>query len=186
MPDINGLRYPHSGDIPNIPADIQNLATDINRRVGRTVADVDALSALSGMVEGDQVYLISHGIMVKYSGAALGWVNHKNDWIIPNIAAGWTIYGAPNYDTVAYMKRYGVVYVRGAVSATTATLGNSVFTLPVGYRPLKKKIIPVVSSNGGIIRLDISNIDGSISPVGGYQGANLAYFSLNFSYPQEI
>ena len=185
MPDIKGLRYPNGGDVPNIPADIQNLATDTYRKLGRTVADVDALSALSGMVEGDQVYLISHGIMVKYAGAVLGWVNHKNDWIIPSITAGWNVFGTPNYDTVAYLKRYGIVYIRGSVAATTAVMGTTIFTLPVGYRPLKKKIMPVVSTNGGIVRLDIDNTDGSVKPLQGFQGASTAYVALNLSYPQE-
>lgn len=184
MPNINGLRYPLDTDVPNIVADIQNLATDINRRATQTAANVEILTSMSGVADGDRVYLVSHGVTVRYSQAVGGWVNYKNDWIIPSIASGWKAYGAANYDVVAYIKKQGVVWIKGIVSATSGSVGSTIFTLPVGYRPSKTKIFVTPSTNSGNARLDI-RADGVITPTELTSGGTVAYVGLTVSYPSE-
>ena len=179
MPDVNGLRYPLGNVQPNIPSDMQNLASDINRRFLRVTPNVATLSAISDMVEGDQVYLTSHGITVKYSGALNGWVNHLNNWVIPTLQNGWTVFGSTTYDTVAFLLKDQVVYVRGSVSGGTV---GPIFSLPSGYQPDKQKIIVTPSTNGGLARVDIGT---GFATSNYYHGGSNGFISLNTTYPAE-
>jgi len=54
-------------------------------------------------------------------------------WIVPTLVNSWVNYSTTN-STVAYMKdTLGFVHLKGVVKSGTS---GTVFTLPVGYRPL--------------------------------------------------
>lgn len=72
-------------------------------------------------------------------------------WTTPTMANSWVRYDL-TYDTAGYYKdNNGFVHLRGLVRSGTA---STVFQLPVGYRPLMRKIFPSVS-NQTISRTDV-------------------------------
>ena len=74
----------------------------------------------------------------------------------PNFENSWTNYNTSTHQSCAFYKdSFGIVRLKGAVS--TGTISSSIFTLPVGYRPLKS-INQTVLSNGafGIIQINSS------------------------------
>ena len=57
----------------------------------------------------------------------------QQTWQTPALQNGWVNYGSP-FDTAGYMKdSLGFVHLKGLVKS--GTLGQTIFTLPVGYRP---------------------------------------------------
>lgn len=101
---------------------------------------------------GDKVLILSIG----RSGAnpvILGPINTNiNVWITPTMQNGWT-----NYDTNYSLPRYykdasGHVQLKGMIKNGTMT--TAAFTLPAGFRPLERLLMPSVSNNA-IGRVDI-------------------------------
>jgi hypothetical protein len=54
-------------------------------------------------------------------------------WTAPTLVSGWVNFGAP-WETAGYMRRGGVVYLRGLIRNGTVTTGTTIFTLPAGFR----------------------------------------------------
>ena len=72
-------------------------------------------------------------------------------WITPTMANSWVRYDT-TYDNAGYFKdSMNFVHLRGLIRSGTA---STVFQLPVGYRPLMRKIFPSVS-NQTISRTDV-------------------------------
>lgn len=65
-------------------------------------------------------------------------------WKALSLAAGWANYGTV-YETAAYRKELGRVFLRGLVTRTDGLPTNSpIGTLPAGYRPEKRLIFASV------------------------------------------
>ena len=69
----------------------------------------------------------------------------------PTLLNGWTKYGG-DYDTAGYYKDKDRVFLQGLIKG--GTVGAVAFTLPVGYRPAKRKIF-VVNANNTFGRVDV-------------------------------
>ena len=91
----------------------------------------------------------------------------QEPWQTPALQNGWAPYGN-NFNLPAYFKdSLGIVHLRGMVRG--GTLRNSIFTLPVGYRPINRELFLVASAmpsatstNGsGFGRVDVAN-DGQV------------------------
>lgn len=56
----------------------------------------------------------------------------------PAFQNGWGNYGS-TWETAGYIRKGGVVYLRGLIGGGTVTSGTVIFNLPVGYRPTSDK-----------------------------------------------
>lgn len=73
-------------------------------------------------------------------------------WQTPTFANGWSNFGN-GWDGAAYFKdALGIVHLRGMVKG--GTIGQAIFTLPVGYRPSGPLLFPTIATDA-IGRIDI-------------------------------
>jgi hypothetical protein len=83
-------------------------------------------------------------------------------WTAPTLAGTWSNYGGL-YQDAGYMKdSLGFIHLRGLLKAGGA--GDTIFTLPAGYRPSAKLIFSVQVSDGGSYvhgRVDVDT-DGTV------------------------
>jgi len=96
------------------------------------------------------------------------------DWIAPSFENSWVDYNVTTHNQCMYMKdSLGVVFIKGLAkngSSATATI----FTLPVGYRPLERTILTTFS-NGAAARLNIE----PTGEVAGSTGASTAWLGID-------
>jgi hypothetical protein len=93
-------------------------------------------------------------------------------WCALTFVNSWHNYSTPTYSSGAYTKSAdGVVTLKGLVAG--GTVGTTIATLPVGYRPAQWEIMSV-ESNGAWGRVDIDP-SGNISS----QAGNTAWFSID-------
>lgn len=84
-----------------------------------------------------------------YPSAYAGWINLT-------LQNGWTEYNAATYSPAQYTKSSdGIVTVRGLIKGGTTTLGTTIATLPVGYRPTTQVLINGIMSPNAHARFDI-------------------------------
>jgi hypothetical protein len=91
-------------------------------------------------------------------------------WQAPTLAAGWTDYGGTDATRrVGYsVSALGWVQLRGDANraSSTWTLPETIFTLPVGFRPVAVEhiyVLPVSNGGGsGMCRVRVS-LDGTVS-----------------------
>lgn len=81
-------------------------------------------------------------------------------WNAATLNNSWVYFGAPTNPVGYWKDPVGIVHLRGVVKS--GTIGLSVFTLPVGYRPLNTEYFAVVS-NGAFGRVVIGS-DGGVTP----------------------
>ncbi len=80
-------------------------------------------------------------------------------WIEPTLLNSWVNYGS-TYATAAYTKLpSGLVLIRGLIRDGTYA-GSTIFTLPVGFRPVDAHIFEQRSANGSH-RIDVKG-DGDV------------------------
>lgn len=93
-------------------------------------------------------------------------------WITPTLLNDWVYYDyGPEYDNAGYYKdSMGIVHLRGLIKSGTS---GDMFVLPVGYRPLMRKIFPQICGNNTLARVDVS-ANGTVSG----QVSNNAWVSL--------
>lgn len=112
--------------------------------------------------------------------ADTGWVEASS--LLVN---GWVNYGS-TWETCAYRRVNGVVYLRGLIrSGTTSSGGGGIpyrfFTLPVGFRPGGASHTPIVS-NGAWAIINI-HPTGEVAP---NTNCNNGWLSLaNVSFPAD-
>lgn len=83
-------------------------------------------------------------------------------WITPTLTNSWVNFGG-SYENAGYMKdSLGFVHLKGLVKSGVAS--QSIFTLPVGYRPLNTRYMSTVGG-GTIATIDI-NASGAVIPNG--------------------
>lgn len=94
----------------------------------------------------------------------LGNTQEKNrfydePWTSATLTNSWANYGNGHYVTGYYKDSLGWVHLKGVIQ--NGTIGSSAFTLPEGYRPEAIAMFPAIA-NGNIIRVDVSNADGTV------------------------
>jgi hypothetical protein len=93
------------------------------------------------------------------------------DWIAPTLLNSWINYGSPYIEAGYFKDVWGMVHLRGMVK--NGTMGQAIFTLPLGYRPPGGSHFPVASNDAwGEAYIDIS---GNVIPAAGSN----AWFCLN-------
>lgn len=99
------------------------------------------------------------------------------NWLDPSFQNGWVNFGSGN-PNVGYLKdSLGFVHIQGVVK--NGTNGTTIFTLPVGFRPMNNLIIPCVS-NGAFAILQIFS-NGSVT----CGGSNVYVTMDNISFKAE-
>lgn len=58
-----------------------------------------------------------------------------DDWIAGTYAANWSKDEAADTSPLSYRKVGDIVYLRGLVKSSSSATGQTIFTLPAGYRP---------------------------------------------------
>lgn len=61
-------------------------------------------------------------------------------YVTPTFNNSWTNFGSPWEPLRCYKDKWNVVHVSGMISAGTNAFGTTMFTLPVGYRPVTQRI----------------------------------------------
>jgi hypothetical protein len=84
-------------------------------------------------------------------------------WLTPAFQNGWLNYDAFYNQAGYYRDTSNRVYLRGLVR--TGTANTTIFTLPSGYRPVRRELFCVMS-NGAIARVDVL-IDGQVLMMSG-------------------
>lgn len=94
-----------------------------------------------------------------YSYDGTNWIfglAYAEDWITPTLVNGWMPYSAA-YNTEGYYKdSFGVVHLRGLIKNGTTTPGTTLFTLPVGYRPVTRELLGTITNPNAIGRIDVN------------------------------
>lgn len=73
--------------------------------------------------------------------------------LMTSFGGGWTVYGS-GWETPAYRKISGIVYMRGLLAPGTTSAGTTIYTLPAGYRPTGNTHTQVATGGqGGAINI---------------------------------
>lgn len=133
------------------------------------------------MINGGGLYTFTRG----WNGSIWSTWNEVNTqfnmypaWTNATYANGWIDYGVNN-DSAGYRKEGNRVFLRGLIKNPSAT-PSVLFTLPVGFRPLKQKVVVTIinNSSGALITIEPTGI----VSVSSYSVANvgLALDSISF------
>lgn len=126
------------------------------------------------------------GVWTRYGTRGGGWgawkpaANVDTGWVVPTFENAWVTYG-PGHDA-RYRRMNGIVYLQGLVKS--GTLGATVYTLPVGYRPVQTQVVTAKAS-GGAYRIDAIT-DGRVIIYNEALGApTTAWVSTAMSFPAD-
>ncbi len=165
----NSLYYilPIGGGATSLPANFRLVAYTANIvipdnwvLVASKNSDTNTLAVAGGK------YILHSGESintVKYSSAFVpnadlvrGW-DGALVWYSPTLLNSWVNYGA-QYQVCQYAKNLitNEVTIRGLVKGGSNTAQTTIFTLPVGFRPLLEEV-QIQDANGGYVRSDISS-----------------------------
>jgi hypothetical protein len=177
----NGLAYPLPSAAPNGAANIQDLAVSLDHKVIGSFATAAArAAAITAPNAGDVTYRAdaSFGLFYeRYTGSA--WIpmnDGDTGWITPTLGNSWVSFDAGAvFDIPQYRLRGGVVWLKGAMKS--GTISAAAFTLPAGYRPLKKIQFAAVS-NAFTAQFSVF-ANGDIQVTGYATGGSNAFVSLN-------
>lgn len=117
------------------------------------------------------------------------FADEGGSWNTPTLLNGWQSYNAKNgvsvFDDPGYrIDGNGVVWLKGLLAHATTTTVGTLFTLPVGYRPVRQHIYAVAANGGSYTaRVDVA-ANGSVALNGYGTGANAGYVDLGvISFP---
>lgn len=112
-----------------------------------------------------------------HKGYTVHTEENEGAWIAASMLNGWVNYSTtPGYNHAGYRKAAdGRIDLRGLIKDGSS---GSVFTLPVGYRPLGGIFLSHTEGGNGTTRIDIS-INGSVTFSAGYSNA---FQSLEISF----
>jgi len=118
-----------------------------------------------------------------YNGSAWGLVSSvsDSDWTTPSLTNSWVSFDGIS-NTAGYIKdSSGFVHLKGKLKSGTINGTAEMFTLPEGYRPGNRELLPAVSSLNDFIdtdttptRIEIDTV-GKVIPMTGVNG----WFSLD-------
>jgi hypothetical protein len=110
-----------------------------------------------------------------------GYVPPDTGWITPTLLNSWVAYGSA-WSTPAYRKIGNVVYIKGLIKGGTITTGTTLFTLPVGYRPLQDMHIRTVSA--GLFAYIQIYANGDVKTAGTTSATYLSIDAISFPADQ--
>jgi hypothetical protein len=114
------------------------------------------------------------------------WANGRETarWfeVAGTFSNGWVDYLPGSYETAAYKKENGRVYVRGLVK--NGTIGAVGFNLGVGYRPPVRLLFPGICATSNISRIEVL-ANGDFYPLYLTSGGTNAYASINCNFAVE-
>jgi hypothetical protein len=83
--------------------------------------------------------------LMKIGSTFLAWDHDINTWTNASLQNGWANYGG-GWEAAQYrMTCDGTVMLRGLV--TGGTHGATIFTLPIGYRPINNVLVATIQGN---------------------------------------
>lgn len=148
-----------TGDSPAPPGSPVNL-NSLENRVAQLEDDVDDLVA--DLATTNASLTTAQGQIT-----ALQTATADSGWIAASLNPAWAYYGIP-FPTPAYRKIGNQVFLKGLV--TGGTPGSTIFTLPVGYRPIEQHLCDAVNSvnigstvTGGLTGGPTPNVTGAQS-----------------------
>lgn len=137
---------------------------------------MDSDKAWQGSIPEWAVLIASRGVETSVPQIRLGNGEHLDMWRTPTFSGTWSAY-ASGYDTPQYrLEAGGVVRLKGLIKNTTTSQTGTMFTLPVGFRPLADKIFIALSSavgTSGATRINVTaagNVDANVHFTGGGAG----------------
>jgi len=105
------------------------------------------------------------------AGETIQAVLPDGEWNVPTFANGWVNYGG-SFNPAGYRRdSEGWVHLRGLVKS--GTVGQTIYTLPEGYRPAYRELFMALS-NGSVGRIDVTAAGAVICDVG-----NNAWISMD-------
>ncbi len=118
------------------------------------------------------------GVFVSHDGLIDDWheVGASGE---PAFQNSWVNFDSNSASAAFRKDGEGTVHIKGLVKG--GTLSNAVFTLPVGYRPLKIAHTPVISSDTAAPARMQVNPDGTVVP----QTGGLTFYGLRILFPAE-
>jgi hypothetical protein len=178
---ISGLEDPASNGLSSGSA----LTTPITWGTPVDVGTANAQGALDLLARSDHIHAATFGTPVATgsvnatgSAGTLARSDHvhlgalpDSGWTAPTMLNSWVNYDTASYPACGYRKIDTRVFLRGLIKNGTSTL--AVFTLPVGYRPLRYLHIPAVG-NDAIGTIRVSQSTGDVTATG-----STAWFSLD-------
>jgi len=122
--------------------------------------------------------LTSQNVYRLYGSATVlsGWslISGKPVTFVPTLLNNWVNYG-DGFALAEYWKGpYNKVHLQGLIKSGTVADGTVIFTLPEGFRPLKKEIFIVFISGGGFGRVDVNDNGNVVAKI-----VNATYTSLS-------
>lgn len=107
-------------------------------------------------------------------------IETQEAWTTPALSNGWVVYDG-TYNTPGYYKdSLGIVHLKGMIKSGTAAL---MFTLPVGYRPLRRYLIAASTNSNTYARLDIA-ANGQVLAGGAYSNSWFSLDNIHFRAEQ--
>lgn len=140
-----------------------NEATRQENETTRQQAEAQRATAESSRVSAEEQRKIDHA---NRSAELAGKANKKQeDWITPDLLNGWQQWNSDNYYPEIGFKKddMKIVSIKGML---TNTSNDTIFVLPVGYRPSRILRIPVMSQNA-IAQIEIAG-NGTVRLLGSF------------------
>jgi len=103
-------------------------------------------------------------------------------WRTPVFANGWTNYGQGHQEPGFRKDQLGLVRLRGllARSGGAPVAGETIVTLPEGYRPIRKELFSVTDTATTHVRVDVT-ADGAVVWVGGSPNPGVSLSGIAFA-----
>jgi len=164
--EVNGSDPDAEVRIATISGTPMILITDTNGNVFEIVAPVAGVIRMGWQLSSPQLFFNRGGTLELEQGSGdTGFmVIDGESWSVASLQNSWNVTGVGVFDPPGYRKMPdGTVMLRGVTVAGTKTDGTTIFTLPSGYRPARRKHIAV---SGDVIgQTPVIQING-ISDVG--------------------
>lgn len=107
----------------------------------------------------------------------IDFLDEEPVWIAPTLLNSWVDFGGTFAQASYYKDQFARVHLKGVVKNGTA---DTIFTLPVGYRPAERHVFATIAGGDTLGRLDVDP-DGSVVR----QAGNNAYFCMSISFLAE-
>lgn len=121
---------------------------------------------VAGMNQNAEV-LESH-LSEEATQSSLGHIRLQGPWIDGVLENGWT-------GTISYAKNdLGQVVLKGDLTVGTTSVDTTIATLPLGYRPNARVVIPVIhtESSEGFVGLYMNNVNGVVRVLNNFPKAS--------------
>jgi len=143
-------------------------------RVGGLVLS-DASTSVKGIVElaTDAETITGTDTVRAVTPAGLAAVIDDSGWAAPTLLNSWASFGG-SLQTPRYRRINGYVHIEGIIKAGTI---NTIFTLPVGFRP-PLRILFLVACNAGGLQVYVKS-NGDVTAVAYISGGSNALVSLS-------